>query len=379
MPTAPDPSCTPRTRPDGPCSPPDPPSRRTFSPPARRSAAHWRWAAGHPPPRQRPGHRTCHSAAPVVHSPDDTWRTVLDDADLVWQKMPTTWYEGPYLGNGLLGSGIYAEPGGRPRPSASTSSTPKSRTTAREFGSLFGLARLPIGHFTLEPVGTITGLDWRLRLRDAELDRHAHHHRGHPDAPRLRPLLQRSCSPSRSPRARASATSAGSSTRPTRSARVPPSNRSAGRIHGQPARRRSSSTASVTAAVQPLLAGGQHVTAWRERTGAPGARCTSPSRTPTRRRPHATARCVRSRPRSALPYDAARRSPIAPGGTRFYRKSFLSLPDARLQRFYWIQLYKTASAARKDAPVMATSRPLAGAHTVARTPGGTSTSSWSTG
>ena len=38
-----------------------------------------------------------------------------------------------------------------------------------EFGSLFGLARLPIGHFTLEPVGAITGLDWRLSLHDAEL------------------------------------------------------------------------------------------------------------------------------------------------------------------------------------------------------------------
>ncbi|MEU9289240.1 hypothetical protein AB0D57_32370 [Streptomyces sp. NPDC048275] len=38
-------------------------------------------------------------------------------------------------------------------------------------------------------------------------------------------------------------------------------------------------------------------------------------------------------------------------------KSFLSLPDARIQRFYWIQLYKAASAARRDAPVMATSGP----------------------
>jgi len=35
----------------------------------------------------------------------------LADADLVWQRMPTAWYEGPFLGNGFLGSGIYAEPG----------------------------------------------------------------------------------------------------------------------------------------------------------------------------------------------------------------------------------------------------------------------------
>jgi hypothetical protein len=32
----------------------------------------------------------------------------------------------------------------------------------------------------------------------------------------------------------------------------------------------------------------------------------------------------------------------------FYRKSFLSIPDARLESFYWIQLYKMASATRED-------------------------------
>ncbi|MEV6713927.1 hypothetical protein AB0M48_18040 [Lentzea sp. NPDC051208] len=38
-----------------------------------------------------------------------------------------------------------------------------------EFGALFGLARLPIGYFTLEPVGAITGVDLRLDLWNAEL------------------------------------------------------------------------------------------------------------------------------------------------------------------------------------------------------------------
>lgn len=51
------------------------------------------------------------SATAASAPSEDAWRTVLDDADLVWQKMPKTWYEGPYLGNGLLGSGIYQEPG----------------------------------------------------------------------------------------------------------------------------------------------------------------------------------------------------------------------------------------------------------------------------
>ena len=99
---------------------------------------------------------------------EDAWRTVLDDADLVWQKMPKTWYEGPYLGNGLPRlRDLRRSPGKNAiRFNVQHSEVQDHRP---EFGSLFGLARLPIGYFTLEPVGAITGLDWRLRLRDAEL------------------------------------------------------------------------------------------------------------------------------------------------------------------------------------------------------------------
>ncbi len=41
----------------------------------------------------------------------------------------------------------------------------------------------------------------------------------------------------------------------------------------------------------------------------------------------------------------------------YYRHGFLSIPDTRLQDFCWIQLYRIASAARKEAPVMATCGP----------------------
>jgi hypothetical protein len=37
---------------------------------------------------------------------------------------------------------------------------------------------------------------------------------------------------------------------------------------------------------------------------------------------------------------------------RFYPNAFLSIPDARLEAFYWIQIYKLASAWRKEAPAI---------------------------
>lgn len=37
---------------------------------------------------------------------------------------------------------------------------------------------------------------------------------------------------------------------------------------------------------------------------------------------------------------------------RYYRQSFVSLPDGRMESFYWIQMYKLASATRADKPII---------------------------
>lgn len=294
------------------------------------------------------------SAAPVVHSPDDSWRTVLDDADLLWQKLPTTWYEGPYLGNGRLGSGIYAEPGATATAVRFNVQHSEVQDHRAEFGSLFGLARLPIGHFTLEPTGTITGIEWWMRLRTAELEGTITTTAG---TLKLRAFVHSSSdllaveiTPSEGEQgfrwvfhpADAISPRAGFKPLPDGYTGNPPA---VVEQHGE-----------VTAAVQPLLAGGQHVTAWRERTRGDSRTLYV---TVTHSHPKTTARdrALRTvKTASALPY-ALLAAPHRSWWDRFYRKSFLSLPDARLQRFYWIQLYKTASAARKDAPVMATSGP----------------------
>ncbi|GDY58837.1 hypothetical protein SVIO_094600 [Streptomyces violaceusniger] len=272
---------------------------------------------------------------------------------MVWQKMPQTWYEGPFLGNALLGSGIYAEPGGANavRFNVQHSEVQDHRP---EFGSLFGLARLPIGYFTLEPVGAITAVDWRLRLRDAELTGTIATDKG---TLTLRALVHNS----RSVMAiEVTPTSGEAAFRWV----FHPAEAISPRVDFKPVPDGYTGNPpavvedhhGVQAAVQPLLAGGQHVTAWRERTRA-GRRTLYV--TVAHSHPKRTARDRALKDigsASALPYDA-----LAPTHRAwwhaYYRKSFLSLPAARLQRFYWIQLYKVAAAARADAPVMATSGP----------------------
>ncbi|MFD8567816.1 glycoside hydrolase family 95-like protein [Streptomyces sp. NPDC059639] len=290
---------------------------------------------------------------PVQVDPD-AWRTVLDDADLVWQKMPRTWYEGPYLGNGFLGSGIYQEPDRNAvRFNVQHSEVQDHRP---EFGSLFGLARLPIGHFTLEPVGTITALDWRLRLRTAQLTGTLTTDRGtltlRAQVDNARSVLVVEITPSAGERDFRWVFHPADAISPRAAFKDTPEG-----YEGNPPAEVATYDGNVSAAVQPLLAGGEHVTAWHERTRADG------SRTLYAHVRHSFPRAS-ARDKALAAVRAAARLPYAELATAhrawwdaYYRKSFLSVPDARIQRFYWIQLYKAASAARRDAPVMATSGP----------------------
>ncbi|MGW1780812.1 glycosyl hydrolase family 95 catalytic domain-containing protein [Streptomyces sp. NPDC002143] len=268
--------------------------------------------------------------------------------------MPTTWYEGPFLGNGLLGSGIYAEPSAASTAVRFNVQHSEVQDHRPEFGSLFGLARLPIGHFTLEPVGAITGLDWRLSLHEAELTGTLTTDKGTLSLRALvhndRSLLAVEVTPSAGERGFRWVFHPADAISP-RAAFKPLPDGYRGNPPAQVA-----DHGGVTAAVQPLLAGGQHVTAWRERTRG---------RTRTlyvhvaHSFPRSTAldRALGAvRAAALLPYSALAVSHRA-WWHAYYRKSFLSVPDARIQRFYWIQLYKTAAAARRDAPVMATSGP----------------------
>ncbi|MEU8506527.1 glycoside hydrolase family 95-like protein [Streptomyces brevispora] len=348
MPTAPDPAALPRTD-----SLSSAPSRRTVL--ATTTALGGALVVGGAAvPAQAAAPDTAAAAPVAVHSPADSWNTVLDDADLHWQKLPRTWYEGPYLGNGRLGSGIYAEPGAETTAIRFNVQHSEVQDHRPEYGSLFGLARLPIGHFTLEPAGTITGIDWRMRLRTAELQGTVTTSAG---ALTLRAFIQSTgdvlaveVTPSAGEKgfrwvfhpAEAISPRAAFKPLPDGYTGNPPA---VVEEHG-----------GTSAAVQSLLGGGQHVTAWRERARGTGRTLYV---TVAHSHPRNTARDRALRTvtvASALPYTLLS-APHRAWWDRFYRKSFLSLPDARLQRFYWIQLYKTASAARKDAPVMATSGP----------------------
>jgi len=284
---------------------------------------------------------------------DAQWAGFLAGQDLVWKRMPRTWYEGPFFGNGFLGSIMYAEAGGNAvRFTVQHSRVQDHRPQIG--GNDWGVARLPVGHVTLTPVGRITGVELRLHLWDAELRGTITTDRGaialrvavHND----RSLLLIAARPSGEERGFGLEFHAEPAVSP-RIVREPPP---AALVPNPPPERRDAGDVRVV--VQPLVAGGQTATAYRELASA-GERVLLLHVAHTFPGTEAEQQAVASvRDAAALPVgrllDTHRRWWHA-----FYRKSFLSVPDALMQSFYWIQLYKIASGARADAPVMATTGP----------------------
>ncbi|MCP3801706.1 Tat pathway signal sequence domain protein [Allokutzneria sp. A3M-2-11 16] len=285
------------------------------------------------------------AAAAEARGPD--WARFLREQDLVWRKLPTKWWQGPFLGDGRLGSMIYQEPGRN--AIRFTTQHSEVQDYRPRFNSGWGVCRLPVGHLTLEPVGTITGVDWRLDLHNAELVGTVRTDKGslalrayiHTE----RSVLVAVVTPSGGERVRwvfhpEKAIS------PKHTKEDPP----AGYVENPPPTTKT--TGGTNLVLQGLVAGGQTATAYRV---AGQTLYLSVAHTHPGTGAEAKALSAVNRA-SALPEHQLFATHRA-WWNAYYRKSFVSIPDQRLQSFHWAQLYKIASGTRADAPVMATCGP----------------------
>ena len=321
-----------------------------------------------------------------MRSPE-AWRTFLGDQDMLWSRLPVDFFEAPFLGNGGLGASMYQDPSGHRLQFTLGDSrvhdhqdvagpVTNNGQTAEMSVAVWGKSRLRLGYLTLDTVGEVTGVDVRLSLWDAELTGTITTTAGKVGLRAFvhatRDLLVVTTTPD--------AGEAGLSWTFTPFPAVSPR-----ASHNAPPADLKQNPAPVVTTVdgggmcvQDLTAGGRTATVWRERTAPGGSRTlvatvahTHPGTTADKQATKAVEAAVREP--AALLSSGHRR-----WWNGFYPRSFVSIPDARLQSFYWIQLYKMASATRADRPVIGTCAD--GWRTPAGPPpGGTSTSSWSTG
>ena len=93
------------------------------------------------------------------------WPEFMSRQDMIWEKLPEYWHESAYLGNGRLGLMIYKEPGKNYIRLETGNSDVHDRRAKRD---IFGTSRLLTGHFALHPKGEIISGKMRLDLWNAE-------------------------------------------------------------------------------------------------------------------------------------------------------------------------------------------------------------------
>jgi alpha-L-fucosidase 2 len=269
------------------------------------------------------------------------WPTFLARHDLVWERLPTRWGESAFIGNGRLGATIDSQGGAL-------------GWTINRTDVVHDQSRYPIGRVVLKTAGVVQGGTARLTLWDAEASGTVTTDRGEVrwrSFTSTRPsvivivlegtggesgvALDWSPAEARPPR------------KVYRKDPLAPED-----LHPAPTVTRASG--SITS-VQTFINGGAHaesiVSSGRGgqgvgvRTfyvsigyGTSGAGAESEAR-------RATAEAARQ---GLARLEAAHRM----WWHAYYPASFVTFPDARLEAYYWIQIYKLGSAMRADGPIL---------------------------
>jgi alpha-L-fucosidase 2 len=278
------------------------------------------------------------------------WQQFLSRHDMVWEVLPEQWYEAAYMGNGMLGLMIYKEPGKNVlRLETGNCAVHDHRPGGN---GLFHNPRLLTGHFELHPVGEITGGTMQLDLWNAETVTHIVttkgkiHLRSFVHADRMVIVTQ--------------ATTEGYE-RDFRWQWVPARSESPRYLFGlshpgwvKPPKDYPSNpepevnrTAQGGTSLQRLQASGETAVCWQEMERKEGRTLWVNL---THRYPADNA-CEASRTEVE---EAVRQGFAAMQQSHrrwwhdYYPVSFVTLPDGVKESFYWIQLYKLASATRGD-------------------------------
>ncbi len=260
------------------------------------------------------------------------WPAFLARQDPTWDILPEKFDDGAFLGNGLLGTTIYRDGDNRLRWEMGRADVTEHRRDN---------ARLPIGGLVLTTVGKIQSGTLRLDLWNAEVCGEVTTDKGtlrfrsliHSDAMALFTDLE---------------TTGDEKVAKFAWEALP----AVDRANKQPADKANPAPTldtrdGIALCTQPRFAGGAFATAWSETASDNGRRVvlsiadTFPGTT-AGQDVLATVKNNQSADFPAL--LAAHRA----WWHAFYPKSFVSIPDPRAESFYWIQLYKLASASRPD-------------------------------
>jgi hypothetical protein len=303
----------------------------------------------------------------LVHTNID-WSDFLARHDLIWTKAPKAWHDGPFLGNGMLGSLLYQLDDNTFRISLGRADVEDHQTGGTPF---IAQSRLPNGYFVLTTQGKITGFEGRLDLYNAETRIKITTEKGAIDLLGLvhsrDMIIYYEFSPSGDEDAKLEFVPLNA---------IAPARLQADLSvaeHGEkaPSSRKQWAEASYEYNPEPeltkiegyniskqtLVAGGETGTAWMIKNGQKGKKqlyvSIEHSFPEAKAVKNAIVHLKTVENESIQSFVKRHRT----WWHKYYPESFVSIDDTRMESFYWIQVYKFASGARKGRAFMDTMGP----------------------
>lgn len=297
------------------------------------------------------------------------WEDFLSRHDPLWEQLPRQWNEGAFVGNGQLGMMVYATLKdnridfhlGR-QDVTDHRKAPDRKTSMGVPGAsvLWDHPRLDIGRMALRPAGRIQDGTMRMHLWNAEItgsvvtDLGELKIRAYTPRDRMVQIIE-VVSSEKTPDGKPAPWKwdflPGNPMSPRAQVFPDQAKKSNYVTNPNPV---AGETAGVKTCVQPLLAGGDYATAWQEKKRADAHASTlfiaTANEIPAA---GASAAAAVKEVKEAAELPAKDVLTAHRGWWHaFYPESFLTIPDARLEAFYWIQIYKFASASREGGPAV---------------------------
>jgi alpha-L-fucosidase 2 len=260
------------------------------------------------------------------------WPAFMARQDLTWEMLPAKFDDGAFLGNGLLGATIYQDGDKRLRWEMGRADVTEHRRDN---------ARLPIGGLILTTVGKIQSGSLRLDLWNAEVRGEVRTDKG---SISFRSIIHTTEMALITDLATTGEELAAKFAWEALPAKDRANKQAAAQANPAP---QMDSRDGIALCTQLRFAGGAFATAWSE-MAADKTRRVVLSIADTFPATSAGAEALASVRKTQATGFATLLDAHRAWWHAFYPKSFVSIPDPRTESFYWIQLYKLASASRPD-------------------------------
>ena len=274
------------------------------------------------------------------------WPAFLARQDLVYMVMPTTYLSGAFMGNGQLGAMVYSLDKGKSLNWHIGRSDVYFNVARAEFSG-----RIPIGDFSLQTTGAVKGAAMRLELWNAELTGTLKTAKGqitlrsYTHAEQMVQVME--LTPSDGEQGCRFDWKPGLAVSPRLLIKKKPV--PADEKNPAPVTR---TEGGITLCTQAYCTGGGHATAWVEvAQGDTRTLLVSVGYSQKEIGAAEQEALAAVRKAQATGLEALRGSHRA-WWHKFWPASFVSFPDAKLEKFYWMQMYKMASVSLADLPAL---------------------------